>query len=199
MNKAECIEKKLICDLRQAGECLIREHTLKITVNGTERNVVCSPCDLDELVRGFCHTESTNRREKVIPLGWEPQQVFKLVKAFQGHEGIHSFTAASHMAILSNGDEILSVMEDISRHCAIDKVIGYALINDIDLTKCMIFSSGRVQYDTVRKLANAKVPVLISKSAPTFEAVELAKETGITLIGKAWPDGYTVYFDGAVK
>jgi FdhD protein len=84
-------------------------------------------------------------------------------------------------------------MEDISRHSAIDKAIGYGILHDTDLTQCMIYSSGRVQADTVHKLVNAGVPILISKSVPTLQAIELAKDKGITIIGKAWPDGYKVF------
>ena len=122
-----------------------------------------------------------------------PDRIHSLARVFLDHEGIHTYTSAAHLAILARGDGVLCIREDISRHCAIDKVVGYAVLNGTDLNECMIYTSGRVQEDTVKKLVNARIPVLISKSAPTLKAVELADGCGITLIGRAWPDGYEVY------
>lgn len=120
-------------------------------------------------------------------------QIYHLAQVFGDHEGIHTYTSASHLAILARGDDILCIMEDISRHCAIDKVIGHALLSGVDLSECMIYSSGRVQYDTVNKLVHAGVPVLISKATPTYDAMSLARDNRITVIGRAWPDGYQVF------
>lgn len=193
MTKEECIKEGLAAVLPDTDECLIREHTLTVKTGGASRTITCTGSHLDELVQGFCLTEGQERKEKIKPVEWSPGQIYGLAEAFLGYEGLHKCTSASHMAILAMGDEIITVMEDISRHCAIDKVIGYGMLNGTDLSKCMIFTSGRVQYDTVRKLVNAGVPILVSKSVPTMEAAGLAKDRGITLIGRAWPDRYTVF------
>ncbi|MCR5733815.1 MAG: formate dehydrogenase accessory sulfurtransferase FdhD [Lachnospiraceae bacterium] len=140
-------------------------------------------------------TDSEDIRKNIRKDGisYSPDQIYDLVNAFSNHEGIHTYTSASHTAMIGAGNEVLCIRDDISRHCAIDKVIGYALLNGIDLSECMIFSSGRMQYDTVIKLVNAGISLIASKSCPSFEAIELAKDKGIKLIGRAWPDGYTVY------
>ena len=193
MTKQECIDKKLIADLSDIDECVISEFTRTFNINGKIRNVTCTGSDIDELVRGIYCTEGPDRKEAINPIAWTGEQVSRLAKVFLEYEGIHTYTSAAHMAILAKGDDILCVMEDISRHSAIDKAIGYGILHDTDLTQCMIYSSGRVQADTVHKLVNAGVPILISKSVPTLQAIELAKDKGITIIGKAWPDGYKVF------
>ena len=74
-----------------------------------------------------------------------------------------------------------------------DKAVGYALLNGIPLSECMVFTSGRVPVDMVEKVIAAGIPVLVSKSVPTAESVELAKKYNLTLICKAWPDRCEVY------
>lgn len=125
--------------------------------------------------------------------GVEEEQIFKLAKAFFEYEGLHRLTSSTHSAILFDGSDILCIMEDISRHCAIDKAIGFGMKKEVDLSKCMLFSSGRIMSVTVAKLINAQIPVLISKAAPTDDAVRLARENNITLIGCARRDGYKIY------
>ncbi len=193
MTREECLAQHLIADLPGTDECVISEHTLTLDINGMTRKITCTGSHLDELVRGIYCTEGQERSDRIEPIEWTDKQVYFLAKVFLEYEGIHTYTSAAHMAVLAKGDDVLCVMEDISRHCAIDKVVGYALINGIDLSQCMIYSSGRIQLDTVRKLVNAGVPVLVSKSVPTLEAIELAKQKGITIIGKAWPDGCKVF------
>ena len=85
--------------------------------------------------------------------------------------------------------------EDIGRHNAVDKAVGYAVLNDIPLSECMIFTSGRVPVDMVEKVIVAGIPVLVSKSVPTAESVELAEECNLKLICKAWPDQCEIFAD----
>ena len=193
MTRQECIDNALIADLPDVDECVISECTRTFNINGIIRTITCTGSDLDELVRGIYCTEGPERTEAIRPAEWKGEDICRLAQAFLDHEGIHTYTSAAHMAILAKGKNILCIMEDISRHCAIDKVIGYGILHDIDLSECMIYSSGRVQKDTVHKLVNAGVPLLASKSVPTLQAIEYAKSMGITIIGKAWPDGYKVF------
>ncbi len=193
MTKEECLAKNLIADIPKSDDCVIKEHTLTLELDGKTRTITCTGSHLDELVRGLSITGDNTSVKAIKPASYKPEQIYGLANAFLAYEGIHSYTSAAHMAILAREDDILCIREDISRHCAIDKVIGFALLNGIDLSGCMIYSSGRVQEDTVKKLVNAGVPMLVSKSVPTYEAIALAKKHGITLIGRAWPDGYKVF------
>ena len=104
-------------------------------------------------------------------------------------------TQCTHICILGRRGEILFVSEDIGRHNALDKAIGHAVLSDIPLDECMLFTSGRVPLDMVEKVIMAGVPVLVSKAVPTSEAVSLARKSGLTLICRAWPDSMVVFSD----
>ncbi|MCR5586048.1 MAG: formate dehydrogenase accessory sulfurtransferase FdhD [Lachnospiraceae bacterium] len=121
--------------------------------------------------------------------GW----IFKLIKEFSKGMPLHDETRGTHSCILAKEDEILFSCEDIGRHNAVDKAIGYALINGIDFHKCLIFTSGRVPVDMVEKAIIAGVPVIVSKAVPTYEAVELAKKYRVTIVSRAYSEGYEVY------
>ena len=85
----------------------------------------------------------------------------------------------------AGSDELLLVREDIGRHNALDKVLGWALEQGIPLGECIVYTSGRIPVDMVLKVIRAGVPVFASKAMPTAESVALAKEFGLTLIGAA--------------
>ena len=61
-------------------------------------------------------------------------------------------------------------------------MIGYACMNDIDLSSCILFTSGRVPTDMVSKTIRARIPVLIGKGAPTVESVRLARDFNLELV-----------------
>ena len=127
------------------------------------------------------------------PYEYKREWVFELAKEFGKDSPLHGLTGGNHRAILAKEGQILFTCEDIGRHNTIDKAVGYAVLNHIPLNECMIFTSGRVPVDMVEKVISAGIPVLVSKSVPTFQSVELAKKYGLTLISRAWPDKYEVY------
>ena len=86
-------------------------------------------------------------------------------------------------------------MEDIGRHNALDKCIGYALLEQLELSECILFTTGRVPTDMVQKVIAAGIPVLASKAVPTDQAIELAKKYRLNLICRAWPDRIEIYHD----
>ncbi len=123
----------------------------------------------------------------------KPEWIFNLAKKFSEGMLLHSLTQGAHSCILARKDEILFSCEDISRHNTIDKAVGYAILNGINLSECMVYTSGRVPSDMVLKAVNAGIPIIVSKAVPTFDACEMAKKHGVTLICKAYPDKYEIY------
>lgn len=135
--------------------------------------------------------------QPVQPIDWKTEWIFDLADRFKRGMPLHGETWATHSCFLSSGGELLFQCEDIGRHNALDKVIGYALRNGIDLTKCVVYSSGRIPTDMAMKAIRAGIPVLASKAVPTREAIQLAEEYGLTLIGAARSDRMKVYADSA--
>ena len=101
---------------------------------------------------------------------------------------IHGKTWATHSCFLARRDDLLFECEDIGRHNALDKAIGYALRHGIDLKECIIYSSGRIPTDMAIKAVRAGIPLLASKASPSREAVTLAKGYGLTLVCAARRD-----------
>ena len=86
--------------------------------------------------------------------------------------------------------------EDMGRHNALDKLIGLALIQDVDLSDGVVLLSGRAPSDMVKKLVAAKVTIAVSVSAPTYDSMRLAQAEGITLIGFARGSRMNIYSNG---
>lgn len=132
---------------------------------------------------------------KVRPIPWRPEWIFSLAKRFSLDTPMHRATFGTHSCYLAQEDEVLFCCEDLGRHNAFDKAIGFALRNGIDLGKSIIFSSGRLPVDMVEKGIRAGVPILVSKAVPTAMTIELAKKYDLTLICGARPDGMNVFND----
>ncbi len=113
---------------------------------------------------------------------WKPEWILALYEKLQYGLPLYRQTISVHSCLLMQEGEILCCMEDVSRHNTLDKVIGWAMEHDIDLCRCILFSSGRQSVDMVEKVIHAGVPVLVSKSLPTISAVQCAKAHGLTLL-----------------
>jgi FdhD protein len=107
--------------------------------------------------------------------------------AFISSGGCHASAA------FSAGFEMLSLMEDIGRHNAVDKVIGDLLIRKNLPQARFLLVSGRVSYEIVVKCFTAGIPFLLAVSAPSSLAVDFAKELGISLLGFCRENRATVY------
>ena len=129
----------------------------------------------------------------VTSIEWKPDWIFQMADAFADGMPLHSTTFATHSCLLARNGQILFSCEDIGRHNALDKVIGYALRNQIDLRECIVYSSGRIPTDMATKAIYAQIPILASKASPTVEAIELAKEYHLTLICAARRDRMKVF------
>lgn len=106
---------------------------------------------------------------------------------------LHKQTAGVHRASLCSDAGTLLTAIDIGRHNAIDKVLGMALIHQIDRSKTYLITSGRVNGDGVNKAVRAGVQMLVSRAAPTAKAIGDAKSSNLTLIGFAREDRFNVY------
>jgi FdhD protein len=124
-----------------------------------------------------------------------PEVLCTLPDKLREAQTVFSKTGGLHAAALFDGDGNLIVLrEDIGRHNAVDKVIGWAALRDqLPLSKCILLVSGRGGFEIVQKSLAGGVPVLASVSAPSSLAVQLARELGLTLIGFVRGRRFVIY------
>jgi FdhD protein len=137
----------------------------------------------------------------VAPILWNPQWIFRLAEDFEIILPLRKQTMAAHncrIAVCSDGPDgpetdILFRCEDIGRHSAIDKAIGWAMRNHIDLTNCVLFTSGRISRAMVQKVIRAGIPIMAGKGTISKRAVQLAQDYDLTLIGYAAPGSMAIF------
>jgi FdhD protein len=96
---------------------------------------------------------------------------------------LHVKTGGIHVVGLVGEDNILARSEDIGRHNALDRVIGYGLRTGIDFSRTFIVCSGRISSEMARKCLVANIPVVASRGATTTLTVDIAKKSGLCVIG----------------
>lgn len=201
---------------------LLKEHQLVVYVNGEKKTELnCSPELLKELVMGNLLTsgiiaktadvvkmdfsENNHRADVIVrenekkeieafsPVEWMPEDIFYLGDYLSNDTPLHRRTGGAHSCFLYRERKIIFECEDIGRHNAIDKAVGYGLMANVPSNTCMLYTSGRLIGEMVHKCIVAGISVMVSKASATVEAVELAKKYGLTLIGRARRDSFTVF------
>ena len=123
-------------------------------------------------------------------------EVFALVNEFQHNSEVYLATHGVHSAALCDRQSISVFHDDIGRHNAVDKVFGECLLRDISTDDRIIITSGRISSEILLKVAKGKIPIIISKTAPTNLGVKLAADLGVTLIGFVRGRRMNVYSHG---
>jgi FdhD protein len=128
--------------------------------------------------------------QAILSAQWITDAMVKLTESsrlFQATGGVHT-------AALSDGNEIVYIADDIGRHNCVDKVIGWELLNNtVPRSNRVMLSSGRLCTAIVSKAIRGHLPFVISHSAPTIGAVQLAREFGITLVGFVRGARFNIY------
>ena len=139
---------------------------------------VCDKASIDQLRR------SGLRRPEDTTL-FDPEILCQLPEKLRAAQAVFGCTGGLHAAALFNSaGELLALREDIGRHNAVDKVIGWAFLGGrLPLSGHVLLVSGRGGFEIVQKALSAGIPLLASVSAPSSVAVQLARELGLTLVG----------------
>ena len=96
---------------------------------------------------------------------------------------LHTRTGGIHIVGLFGPDGKICIMEDIGRHNALDKVIGYGLKHNVDFSRTIVTCSGRLSSEMVRKCLIANIPIIASRGATTTLAISMGEQSGLTIIG----------------
>jgi FdhD protein len=148
---------------------------------------VCGKTSIDSIRRRVTPPSDTARVA--------PTTLLALSDKLRDAQRVFAATGGLHgAAIFSLDGTMVAIREDIGRHNAVDKVIGYVLTNAmLPLSRHMMMVSGRLSFEIVQKAAACGVPILAAVSAPSSLAVELAEEVGTTLVGFLRDGSFNIY------
>ena len=182
------------------------EHQLTIYLhNGSQINVACTPTHMEELVLGRRYLLD-DLMQKEYPVqskenldSVEINMLFSIMEAmFENPGDLFQTTGCAHSCTLVTDGKIQCAIEDIGRHNALDKVIGYALKNGITISKSIVFTSGRISQDYLQKVIKAGFRIVVSRAAVTAGAVALARRENITMLGFMRKNAGNIYHIGEV-
>jgi FdhD protein len=129
------------------------------------------------------------------PLRLEPAIVRQLSAQLRTGQTVFARTGGLHAAgLFARDGALLAVREDIGRHNAVDKVVGWAAAHQrLPLAGHLLMVSGRISFEIVQKALAARIPVVAAVSAPSSLAIDLATQAGLTLIGFLRDARFNVY------
>ncbi len=150
---------------------------------------VCGKASLDAVRTISRHSPGDDASQvKAETLSTMPEALRAEQKVFASTGGLHG------AALFDVGGTMLAVREDIGRHNAVDKVVGWALEQDrLPLTGTVLLVSGRASFELTQKAVMAGIPVLAAVSAPSSLAVDLASQSGLTLVAFLRGESMNVY------
>ncbi|MGX9885036.1 formate dehydrogenase accessory sulfurtransferase FdhD [Streptomyces sp. NPDC002276] len=179
-----------VVDVRTAPDVVIPDITLERNVYTTSSCGLCGKASLDAV-----RTTTRWPIADTPPVRVEPALLASLPDRLRAAQRVFDRTGGLHAAALfSEEGELLDVREDVGRHNAVDKLVGRALQNgDLPLSRVILLVSGRASFELAQKAVMAGIPVLAAVSAPSSLAVDLAAETGLTLVGFLRGSNMNVY------
>jgi FdhD protein len=151
------------------------------------------------LIRAGCGAVDIDRAELPLePLADGPrvpvQALWGMPTAMRGAQSLHETVGGVHAAALfDRRGELVVLCEDVGRHNAVDKAVGHCLLRGIPLEDKALLCSGRLSYEMVTKAIRVRLPIVISVSAPTALAVQIAERFNLTLAGYLRGGRMTLY------
>jgi FdhD protein len=123
----------------------------------------------------------------------KPEQILHLMRLLLENAAFYNLTGGIHASAICDDHSLLAINEDIGRHNTLDKLTGESLLRKIATRDRILITTGRVSSEMLRKAARMLVPVVVTLTSPTEQAVLLAREAGIALVGYARGSRLTVY------
>ena len=110
------------------------------------------------------------------------EEIFAAMKAISMSE-THTATGGVHSVGLFEEKGPICIIEDIGRHNALDKAIGYGHAHEVDFNRTFVACTGRISSDMALKCSVAKIPIIVSRGATTSLAISIAERTGLSIVG----------------
>ena len=182
-------------DIQASGEP-VGQYKLRnkiiVTINNSEN------IDIDKIKRNFLTNSSCGVCGKTSLESLEIIKKEKIMKSpdiLRQNQSEFSKTGGIHASgLFKASGEVVAVKEDVGRHNALDKLIGYVLKkNLLDNSSQYLTCSGRLNFDLVQKALMANIGVLIGVGAPTSLAIDLANKFDMTLVGFVKEDSFNIY------
>ena len=185
-------------------ELAVEEQVCISLKNGEQILATCTPSNVEELILGRRYLagdlEIAEESEGTILQEVALSEIFRIARdSFENPGPLFVETGCAHSCALVFEGKVVCCIEDIGRHNALDKVIGYALKNQISLKNSYIFTSGRISKDYLQKVIAAGIPMAVSRAAVTANAVALARQEHVTMLGFIRKDSGNLYHEGSVK
>ncbi len=129
----------------------------------------------------------------IEPLNISVYEIKRLMKLFNKSSDLFYTTGGVHACAICNNNNIIYFEEDIGRHNALDKVIGKALMDNMNFKDKVVLTSGRISSEMLMKAVKRGITVVVSRSAPTSLAVQMARELNIVLVGFVRGEKMNIY------
>jgi len=194
------------------SEGILTDHDSLLNVTVNEEDGVVSvtlkslPEDFDQLTRkktitsgcgqGITFSDGSNLESlptKEVRIRVTPEELRLLLKEFRSISDLFQKTGGVHSAALADKNKLILFAEDIGRHNAVDKLIGRSFLDDMPVEDKILLSSGRISGEIMTKVIRNRIPILVSRTAPTCMSLTYAEDYGITLIGFARGKRMNIY------
>ena len=182
--------ENMVKTLEDIEKIEINENQINVKINDTllktKETVLCSDS------AGGWRSKINNIEPVTSNFQVKSDELIDRIEELKNNARIWQATGGTHVAGIVYKDNFI-VKEDVSRHVAVDKVIGYGILHDYDLSNCYVIYSGRMPADMVIKIVRAGIPVLASNAAPAYSGCETAKKGNVTLVGFLRGQRFNVY------
>ncbi len=157
------------------------------------KRYITSCCGMSRQGFVFANDALTAKKMTDINIKLTPDECFSLISKMESSADMFKHTGGVHNAALCDRDGIVIFRTDIGRHNALDKIYGHCLKNNIPVHDKVIVFSGRISSEILLKVAKIGCEIILSKSAPTELALELAEDLGITTVGFIRGSSFNLY------
>ena len=130
---------------------------------------------------------------KLTPLKLKQSNIYALLKNLNAFNDVYKSAGAVHGCALCHGTEIVTFMEDVGRHNAVDAIAGYMWLEDINGNDKIFYTTGRLTSEMVIKVAQMRIPALLSRSGITQMGLRLAQDVGVTMFSRAKGKHFLIY------